>query len=125
MFDFFFYYKYIILFILFLKKSEIKFKSIDILEIFKSAVFFNVKNITDLNTLSVSNYYYFFKYFFGKIPFFFNYKHNFKLNVNYYSFFIIYNFKKKKIYYVFYFFINKIYFNISKILVSIKKEIDY
>src|ERR1700753_335667 len=120
MFDFFFYYKYIIRFILFLKKSKIKFNFIDILEIKKSVVFFNLKNIIDLNNLSISNYYFFFKYFFGKIPFFYNYKYTFKLNVSYYNFIIIYNFKKKEIYYVLYFFINDIYLNISKNAIGIK-----
>lgn len=120
--DFFFYYKYIVRFILFLKKSEKKFNFMDILEIHKLVVFFNLKNITDLNTLSISNYYFFFKYFFGKLPFISNYKHSFKLNINYYSFNILYNFKKKEIYYIFYFFINDIYLNVSKNSIQIKKE---
>jgi len=125
MFDFFFYYKYVIRFILFLKKSKAKFKSTDILKLEKVVVFFDLKNITDINNLSISNYYFFFKYFFGKIPFFYNYKHSFKLNVNYYNFFIMYNFKKKEIYYVLFFFINDIYLNISKNLIKLNKEINY
>ena len=98
MFDFFFYYKYVIRFILFLKKSKTNFKSTNILKLEKVIVFFDLKNIIDINNLSISNYYFFFKYFFGKIPFFYNYKYVFKLNVNYYNFFIMYNFKKKEIY---------------------------
>jgi hypothetical protein len=114
MLDFFFYYKNIIRFILFLKKSKNNYNFIDILEIKKVIVYFNLKNIIDLNNLSISNYYYFFKYFFGKIPFFSSYKHKFKLNINYYDFIILYNFKKKEIYYVLYIFINDIYFPLSK-----------
>src|SRR5690242_7211249 len=113
MLDFFFYYKNIMRFILFLKKSKIKYNFIDILEIKKSIVYFDLKNITDLNNLSISNYYYFFKYFFGKVPFFYNYKYVFKLNINYFNFTILYNFKKKEIYYILFFLINDIYFNIS------------
>src|ERR1700755_3599779 len=109
MLDFFFYYKNIVRFILFLKKSKIKFNFTDILELKKSVIFFNLKNITDLNGLSISNYYFFFKYFFGKIPFFSSYKYEFKLNINYYNFIILYNFKKKEIYYILSFFINDIY----------------
>lgn len=125
MFDFFFYYKNTIRFILFLKKSKIKYNSIDICELKESVVFFNLKNIIDLNSLSISNYYFFFKYFFGKIPYFSSYKYEFKLNVNYHNFNILYNFKKKEIYYILYFFINDIYFAISKNSVKIKKEHNY
>jgi len=64
MLDFFFYYKYIVRFILFLKKSEKKYYFTDILDIKKTIVFFNIQNITDLNNLSISNYFFFFKYFF-------------------------------------------------------------
>jgi hypothetical protein len=112
-------------FILVLKKSILKYNFIDILEIKKIIVYFNLQNIIDLNNISISNYYYFFKYFFGKIPFFFSYKYNFKLNINYFSFIILYNFKKKDIYYVLYFFINDIYYIISKNAINIKKENNY
>jgi hypothetical protein len=125
MLDFFFYYKYIIRFILFLKKSTSKYNFIDILEIKKLIVYFSLKNIQDLNNLALSNYYYYFKYFFGKIPFFSSYKYTFKLNISYYNFIILYNFKKKDIYYVFYFLINDIYSFISKNAINIKKENNY
>lgn len=125
MLDFFFYYKNIIRFIFFLKKSKIKFSFTDILEIKKLVVYFNLSNIVDLNNLSISNYYYFFKYFFGKIPFFSSYKYVFKLNVSYYNFSILYNFKKKDIYYVLFFFINDVYFLISKNMIKVKKEVDF
>jgi len=125
MLDLFFYYKNITRFILFLKKSSLKYANINILEIKKLIVYFNLKNIIDLNNLSISNYYYFFKYFFGKIPFFSSYKYSFKLNISYYNFIILYNFKKKDIYYIFFFFINDIYLPISKNSVNIKKEKNY
>jgi len=125
MLDFFFYYKYIVRFILFLKKSKVKYYFTDILEIKKTTVFFILQNITDLNNLSISNYYYFFKYFFGKIPFFSSYKYSFKLNISYYNFTILYNFKKKEIYYILFFLINDIYFLISKNAINLNKEVNY
>lgn len=125
MLDFYFYYTYIVRFILFLKKSKIKYYFTDILEIKKSIVFFNLQNITDLNSLSISNYFFSFKYFFGKIPFFSSYKYTFKLNVSYYNFFVLYNFKKKEIYYVLYFFFNDVYYLISKNAVKIEKKLDF
>jgi hypothetical protein len=125
MLDFYFYYKNIARYILFLKKSEKKFNFTDILEIKKSIIFFDLKNIIDLNNLSISNYYFFFKFFFGKIPFFTSYKYNFKLNVNYYNFVISYNLVKKGIYYALFFFINDIYILISKNVINIKKELNF
>jgi hypothetical protein len=125
MLDFFFYYRYIVRFILFLKKSKVKASFSDILEIKKSIVYFNLQNIIDLNNLSVSNYFFFFKYFFGKIPFFSSYKYTFKLNISYYNFIILYNFEKKEIFHILYFFINDIYYSISKNAVHIKKQFNY
>src|ERR1700712_2152268 len=103
MIDFFFYYKNIVRFILYLKKSKFNYHLTEILKINKCTVYFNLQNIVDLNNLSISNYYFFFKYFFGKNPFFCSYKYHFKLNINYYSFIILYNFKKKDIYYILFF----------------------
>ena len=125
MLDFFFYYKNVVRFFLFLKKSKSIYTFNDILKIDKSVVYFNLKNIVDLNNLSISNYYFFFKYFFGKIPFFSSYKYTFKLNISYYSFIILYNFKKSEIYYVLYFFVNDIYSLISKSSILTKKESSY
>jgi len=122
MLDFFFYYKNVIRYLLFLKKSIFKYTYINILEIKKLIVYFNIKNIIDLNNLSISNYYYFFKYFFGKTPFFSSYSYSFKLNISYYNFLILYNFKKKDIYYILFFFINDIYLLISKNAINIKKD---
>jgi hypothetical protein len=112
-------------FILFLKKSKIKYTFSEILEFKEISVYFNIKNILDLNNLALSNYFFFFKYFFGKIPYFLNYKHNFKLNVNYFSFFILCSFKKKDLFYVFSFFINDIFFSISKNAIVMKTEFYY
>lgn len=125
MLDLFFYNANIIRFILFLKKSEKRYDYNEIIDLNSINVYFNIKNIVDLNSLSLSNYYYFFKFFFGKIPYFLNYKYSFKLNVNYYSFLIFYNFKKKDLFFVFSFFLNDVYHSISKNAINIKKELDY
>lgn len=125
MLDFFFYYKNTVRYILFLKKSKIKFNFTDILEIKKSIIYFSLKNIIDLNNLSISNYFFFFKYFFGKIPFFSSYKYNFKLNVSYYNFLVSYNFGKKDIYYTLFFFVNDIYYLISKNSIKINKNLNF
>lgn len=123
--DFFFYYKYTVRYILFLEKNNYKFLLTDILELNKIVIYFNICNLTDLNNLSISNYYFFFKYFFGKIPFFFNYKYTFKLNISYFNFLILCNIRKKEIYYVFFFFLNDIYSLISKKMIDIKKFKNY
>lgn len=125
MLDFFFYYKNTARFILFLKKSKVFFNFTNILEVNKSIVYFNLKNIIDLNNLSISNYFFFFKYYFGKVPFFSSYKYIFKLNISYYNFLISYNFRKKDIYYILFFFVNDVYFLISKNVININKGINY
>jgi len=124
MLDIFFYNNNTARFILFLKKSEQFYNFTEILKIKGIDVYFNIQNISDLNNLALSNYFFFFKYFFGKVPYFANYRHSFKLNVNYYSFMILCNFKKKDLFYVFSFFINDIFFLISKNALVLKKEFD-
>jgi len=120
--DFFFHYKYVGRYIFFLKNSKELYHFSSMLNLDKLLIYFNLKNITDLNSLSISNYYYFFKYYFGKIPFFYSYSHQFKLNVNYYSFIIQCVFKEKYTYYLIFFLINDILFLISKNAILIKKE---
>lgn len=82
-------------------------------------------NLIDLNNLAISNYYFFFKYFFGYIPFFQNYKYTFKLNISYFNFLILCNIKKKEIFYILYFFMNDIYSNMSKKAIIIQKNVSY
>jgi len=60
MLDFYFYNTNLVRFILFLKKSEKKYDFSKILNITEINVYFNIKNIIDLNNLSLSNYFYFF-----------------------------------------------------------------
>jgi len=66
MLDFFFYYNNIARFILFLKKSKIKYEFSNILELKEISVYFNIKNILDLNNLALSNYFFFLSIFLEK-----------------------------------------------------------
>jgi hypothetical protein len=124
MLDYYFYYKYIGRFILYLKNSFKFFYPINILEFNKLVLFFDVYNINDLNNISILSHIFFFKYYFGVLPFFTNYVYKFKLNVNYYNFFIQYNFFDKSIYYPLYFFFNDIYYMINKSNLDLNKKLD-
>ena len=87
-----FYYKNLGRNLLVLKNSNIKYDYFNIAKIKYISVYFALKNIVDLNSLSICSCIYFFQYYFGIIPFFCNYDHNFHLNVHYYNFFIQYTF---------------------------------
>src|SRR6202000_817102 len=121
MFDFYFHYKYNGRFILNLKDTRLSHLT-DILTLKKILVFFNIKGITDLSSNTVLSYLFFFKYYFGILPFFTNYQHEFKLNVHYYSFLIESTFFYKRMYSILYFFINDIYYMINKSNIMYKKD---
>jgi hypothetical protein len=125
MLDYHFHYKNVGRFILFLKQSTHFFHVTNILEFSKLILFFDVNNISDLSNTSILSHIFFFKYYFGVIPFYTNYFYKFKLNVHYYSFFIQYNFFKKNIYYPLYFFFNDIYYMINKSNIIIIKEFNF
>src|SRR5690606_12869166 len=114
MFDLFFYYKNYNRYIHILKYSKNRFHFLNILKMQKIALFFDIKQLTDINNQSILSCIFFFKYYFGIIPFFKNYKHEFKLNIHYFSFVIEYSFYNKVMYYVLYYFINDIYYMINK-----------
>jgi len=118
MFNLFFYFKNVGRYILFLRYNEINLHYKFIKEIEKVILFFDIKNIIDLNNNSILSYLFFFKYYFGVIPYFSNYKHVFKLNIHYFSFFIEYIFIGNKFYIPLYFFINDIYYMINKMYLS-------
>src|SRR5690349_432133 len=114
MLDYYFFYKNIGRFILSLKYSLKLYHYKDILEFNKLVFFFDICNINDLNNISILSNIFFFKYYFGVLPFFTNYSYKFKLNTNYYNFFIQYNFLKRNMYYPIYFFFNDVYYMINK-----------
>jgi hypothetical protein len=122
MLDYFFYYQYIGRFMLYLKYSLNFFYPENILKFNKLSLFFNIFNINDLNSVSILSHIFFFKYYFGVMPFFTNYIHKFKLNIHYYSFFIQCNFFKKDIYYPLYFFFNDIYSMLNKFNLILSKK---
>src|ERR1043165_9638524 len=117
MFDFFFHYKYNGRFILRLKSLNI-YHFTDIAKLEKIIVFFNIKGITDISNNVVLSYLFFFKYYFGVLPFFTNYQHEFKLNIHYFSFLIEYSFFNKIMYSHLSFFVNDIYYMINKLNIT-------
>ena len=124
MFDLFFHYKYNGRFLLNIKTPRLCHFT-DILTLERIVVYFNIKDITDLSSAAVLSYLFFFRYYFGVLPFFTNYKHEFKLNIHYYSFLIEYNFFSRIMYSYIYFFINDIFYMINKLSISNTKNINY
>jgi hypothetical protein len=124
MFDLFFHYKNNGRFILNLKNPRIYHFS-EILILDKIIVFFNIKDIIDLSNNSVLSYLFFFKYYFGVLPFFINYQHEFKLNIHYYSFLIESIFFDKRMYSHLFFFVNDIYYMINKSNISNKNYLNF
>ena len=106
-------------------KAACLFHFTDISILDKIVVYFNIKDITDLSNSSVLSYLFFFKYYFGILPFYTNYKHEFKLNVHYYTFLIEYSFYKRIMYFYLFFFVNDIYYMINKLNISNKKFSNY
>ena len=125
MLDLYFFYKYIGRYILFLNYSTILYSFKNLTKLNQLIVYFDINNITDLNLSSLMNYFYFFRYYFSVIPYFTNYSHKFHLNVNYYSFFIQYNFSNKNKYYILYFFLNDIYSMLNKNYIDLELNSNY
>lgn len=90
--DLYFYYKNIARYILFLKISEKKFHQTQILKLDKISIYFELANIKDLSSASILSIYFFYKYYFGCLPYISKYKHKFHLNIDYYTFIMQYNF---------------------------------
>ena len=125
MFDLFFYSKNCNRYISFLKYSKNKFHYTDIINLHQLILFFNVKNLIELNHNTILSCIFYFKYYFGIVPFFNNYKHTFKLNTHYFNFLIEYTFTKKNIFFPLYFFLNDIYYMINKLYLSCIKYSNY
>jgi hypothetical protein len=125
MYNLFFYYKNYNRYILFLKHSKNKYHFINLLRFEKMSIFFNIKDLTDLNSYPILSSLFFFKYYFGVTPYFTKYKHVFKLNVNYFNFTLEYNFVGKFIYAPLFYFINDIYYMINKAYLICTKSLNY
>ena len=108
-----------------LKYSKNKFHFMHILQMEKIIIFFNIKELTEMNQTTVLSCLFFFKYYFGVIPFFSNYSYFFKLNISYFNFLIEYNFIKSLMFYSFFYFLNDVIYMINKIHVSYKITKNY
>jgi hypothetical protein len=84
--DFYFHYKHILRFLLLQKLGYKYIHSYNVPKILKIKIYFSIKDLVDFDHLKGSNYFFFFKYFFGKKAFFVNYKSLFSLNVLYHNF---------------------------------------
>jgi len=97
-FDYYFHYKYILRYLL-LEKLGSYYKNTYLFpEIYKLKSFFVIKDLVDFENLKSSNYFFFFKYFFGRRAYCMNYKTKFSLNVLYHSFNIQLIIAKKDLY---------------------------
>lgn len=125
MYNLYFYNKNCGRYINFLKHSQNKYHFLQINTLKKIFIFFNIKELTEINHSSILSCIFFFKYYFGVIPFFNNYKFLFKLNVHYFNFSIEYNFVKNFMYYTLFYFINDIYYMINKTNLNLIKFNNY
>lgn len=122
--DYYFYYKYVLRFLL-LEKIGVDYKNTYAFpKIYKLNSFFIIKDLVDFENLKSSNYFFFFKYFFGKRAFFVNYTTRFSLNVLYHSFNIQLILAKQDLYIFINFLFNDIlpYCNKRFLLLNSKKN---
>jgi hypothetical protein len=125
MFDLYFFYKFTGRHILFLQHSKNQYSYKQIMKLDKISLYFNLKYITDLDAQSITNYFYFFRYFFGITPYFSNYSHEFHLNIHYFSYYIEFIVNKKKLYFLLFIFLNDIYYIINKKYIEMIKDSYY
>lgn len=123
MFDLLFYHKFIGNYILFLQYSLNKYSFKQMIKLNNFIIYYNLIDITDLDQFSISNYFYFFRYFFGILPYFTNYKHKFHLNIHYFSYFLQYNFKNYSFYNYIFIFLNDIFSIINKSYIEFKNTL--
>jgi hypothetical protein len=123
MFNLSFFYKNIGRFILFLQFSINRYSFKQMIKLNSLIIYFNLIDLKDLDQMAISNYFYFFRYFFGILPYFTNYQHKFHLNIHYYSFFLQYYFKKFNIYNYLNIFLNDIYFKINKLYIELNNTL--
>jgi hypothetical protein len=126
-FDFYFHYKYISRFLLLEKIGGFYKNTYTFPKIINLNTYFIIKNLVDFQNLKSSNYYFFFKYFFGKKAKFVNYKTRFALNVLYHNFYIQLIFAKKDLYIFINFLFNDIlpFCNKRYIIINFKNSINF
>jgi hypothetical protein len=125
--NYYFHYKNILRFLLLEKlgiisKNTYTFPKISILK-----NYFVIKDLVDFENLKSSNYFFFFKYYFGKKAFFLNYNTRFSLNVLYHSFYIQLIIAKKDLYIFINFLFNDIlpFCNKRYIIFNSKNDISF
>jgi len=126
-FDYYFHYKYVSRFLL-LEKMGVSYKNTYTFpRILKLQYYFVIKNLVDFENLKSSNYYFFFKYYFGKKAKFINYNTRFSLNVLYHNFIIQLIIAKKNIYIFLNFLFNDIlpFCNKRYIIINFKNSINF
>jgi hypothetical protein len=120
--DYYFHYKNVSRFLLLEKIGVIYKNTYTFPKITKLNNFFVIKNLVDFENLKSSNYFFFFKYFFGKKAKFVNYNTRFSLNVLYHSFIIQLIIAKKDIYLFLNFLFNDILPFCNRRYIKIKKK---
>jgi hypothetical protein len=115
MIDFFFHYKNIGRFVILNKFSSNLFNSYNFLKFSKVVIFFSLKDIDNIDDLRISNYVFFYLFFFGVQGFFFNFFSTFRLGVTYYDLNIQCVLMKKFIFFVLCFLVNE---NINFVLLD-------
>jgi len=101
--DYYFFYKYNIRYITILKYNGV-FSIFAIPNIAKMLFCFNLKNLKDMDDVQSYNYFYVFRFFFGRCGYINNYRSSFKLGLWSYSFKIVLTFNNiQDIYYNLYY----------------------
>jgi len=113
--DLFFYYKYIVRFFFYNKSSYLSNLNCFLIPKFwKVHLFFEILDLIDLDDPKIFNYFYLFRFFFGKKAFYSRYSTRFSLNVLYHNFLVNLVFTKKEIYFCINFFVNEIFPYLNK-----------
>lgn len=114
--DYFFTYKYSLRFLIILKLSNFYNKNTYNLPFLsKLSFFFSLSKSEDKDNISFYNYFYLFKFFFGKNAFLSKYRSFYNLGTWYYNFKIYIFFNKREVYPVLFYFINDFLYFINKI----------
>lgn len=121
--DLFFNYKYNVRFFLL---NKFFYKNLYEIDNIKGAVFFfSIKEYDNLDSKEIYNFFYLFKFFFGKLAFFSSYVSLLSLGKWYYNFDVKVIINKKFFYYYMYFIFNDFLFNLSKDSYSINLNKDF
>ncbi len=125
MIDFFFHYKYVCRNLLLNRYFDLKFNTNQIWKINYLIIYFSVNELENLEDISVMNYAYLVRFFFGRKVFLSNYKCKFHRGIFYYSFIIQSLIKKMDLYYILFFYVIDIKVHLSFEYIDIKVTKEY